>query len=109
MIVRAIQRALEAEHKVVAVSRGRDAVALLERGETFDVIVCDLMMPEMSGMEVHEELSRIAPEQARSMIFLTGGAFTPAAQQFLDSVQNMRLDKPFDPAFLRAVISDRMR
>ena len=43
------------------------------------------------------------------MIFLTGGAFTQRAQEFLDAVENMRLEKPFDPAFLRAVINDRMR
>jgi signal transduction histidine kinase len=110
IIARAIQRALEGDkHETIAVTRGGDALELIERGERFDVIVCDLMMPEMTGADLHAALKQIAPDQARAIIFLTGGAFTLRAQEFLDSVENLRVEKPFEPSFLRAVINDRMR
>jgi CheY-like chemotaxis protein len=109
MIGRVVQRALRRAHDVVTVSAGRDAIDRVKRGERFDVVLCDLMMPEISGMDVYMEIQRLAPAQADGFIFLTGGAFTAAAQAFLDDVQNLRLDKPFDPLVLSSLVSDRVR
>jgi CheY-like chemotaxis protein len=47
----------------------------------------------------------MAPEQAQRVVFLTGGAFTPAAREFLDTVPNPIVEKPFDPKSLRAIIA----
>jgi signal transduction histidine kinase len=109
MIVRAIQRVTGGDHEVEAVSRGVDALELVRGGKRFDVIVCDLMMPEMTGMELHEQLRATAPDQVSSIIFLTGGAFTSGAQAFLENVENLYIEKPFDPMNLRAIINDRIR
>jgi CheY-like chemotaxis protein len=73
-------------------------------GETFDLILCDLMMPEMTGMDLHRELSRVAPDQATRMIFMTGGAFTPAARLFLSDPSREHIEKPFDHVDLRAIV-----
>jgi signal transduction histidine kinase len=105
----AIRRALAAEHDVLAVTSGKAALALLEKGEKFDAVLCDLMMPEMSGMDLHEALGRIAPRLAQGMIVMTGGAFTGRAQQFLDRVPNQRVEKPFDVQSLRAVVRSALR
>src|SRR5262249_46312247 len=78
LIAQVIQRGLTNPHVVVA-SHGRDALARIEAGETFDVVLCDLMMPELSGMDIHEYLSREHPALARRMVFMTGGAFTAKA------------------------------
>jgi hypothetical protein len=59
-------------------------------------------------MDFYSELTRIAPEQAQRVIFLTGGAFTPQARQFLDEVDNMRIDKPFKIQALSAIVNDRV-
>jgi FixJ family two-component response regulator len=67
------------------------------------------MMPQMTGMELHAELVRLAPELAGRMVFVTGGAFTPGARAFLDNIPNQRLEKPFDAQQLRAVLNDRIR
>jgi FixJ family two-component response regulator len=61
------------------------------------------MMPEMSGIDLHEALARVAPSLAARMVFLTGGAFTPRASEFLGTVRNRFLDKPFDYAALSAL------
>jgi CheY-like chemotaxis protein len=104
----ALRRILEREHDVVVVTRGRDALDQIA-GAQFDVILCDLMMPEMSGMDLYTEVSRRSPEHAPRIIFMTGGAFTPRAREFLERVPNQRLEKPVDTRNLRALIRDLLR
>jgi PAS domain S-box-containing protein len=91
-------------HEVTAVTAARDALALIDDGHRFDVILCDLMMPEMSGMDFHGELDRRFPDLARRLVFISGGAFTPAAHAYLDEVPNERLAKPFRPEQIRALV-----
>jgi hypothetical protein len=62
-------------------------------------------MPEVTGMEIYEELARIAPDQAKRMVFLSGGAFTERAREFLDQVPNPRIEKPFEMTNLMAIIA----
>ena len=78
-------------------------------GERYDVVLCDLMMPEMSGMDLYAELGRLAPEQVDRMIFLTGGAFTPRAREFLEQIPNPRIEKPVDFQNLRALMKNLLR
>ena len=82
---------------------------LIARGGRFDVILCDLMMPRMTGMDLHAALMALAPDQADRMVLLTGGAFTPTARRFLDVVPNQRIEKPFDSANVRAVVRGMVR
>jgi signal transduction histidine kinase/CheY-like chemotaxis protein len=97
------------QHEVTIVTRAADVVRLLEEGRRFDVILSDLMMPVTSGMDLYDELARRFPEAAERMVFLTGGAFTPAARAFLDRVSNERLDKPFTPASVRSIVEQFVR
>ncbi len=103
-LVRATARMLSSEHRVESTSRAADALAWVAAGERYDAILCDLMMPTLSGMDLFEELSRVAPEQAARMVFMTGGAFTERARAFLERVQNPRLEKPFSIQNLRLII-----
>jgi PAS domain S-box-containing protein len=109
LVVRGVKRILSKEHEVVATVAAKEALARCVAGEKFDLILCDLMMPDMTGMDLHRELLKIAPEQASRMIFLTGGAFTPKARQFLSETPKEHLEKPFDPANLRAIVQRYLR
>jgi PAS domain S-box-containing protein len=102
----ALRRVLAPEHDVVLRTRAQDALDAISRGERFDAIVCDLMMPGMSGMELHASLERLAPEQARRMIVVTGGAYTDAARAFLHEVALPRCEKPFDLEALRGMVRE---
>jgi PAS domain S-box-containing protein len=82
------------EHDVVVVTSGREAITRL-REERFDVVFCDLMMSDVTGMQVFEDLTGRDPTLASRFIFMTAGAYTPSARAFLDRVPNPRLDKPF--------------
>jgi CheY-like chemotaxis protein len=99
-------------HSMTLVTRAQAALDLLAAGKTFDIIFSDLMMPEMSGMDFHEEALRRFPDAADRMVFVTGGAFTPAAIAFLARVPNERLEKPFEPEAVRELVrafSERRR
>ncbi|HEX4621016.1 MAG TPA: ATP-binding protein, partial [Myxococcaceae bacterium] len=102
-VASAMRRALR-PHDVQVCGSGAEALDRLSRGERFDVLFCDLMMPEMSGMELYEQVVAHHPEQATRMVFVTGGAFTPAAQDFLNRVGNARLEKPYETEQLLAEV-----
>ena len=59
-----------------------------------DLILCDVMMPEMSGVEFYQKLQVIAPEQAARVVFVTGGVFSPEARAFLDAGKHRVIEKP---------------
>lgn len=99
-----VKRALVPAHGVVYAASGKQALAAIARGDVFDLILCDIMMPEMSGMDFHEELMLSASAQAVKMVFMTGGAFTTRAREFLERVSNPRLDMHLKRDQLRAFI-----
>jgi signal transduction histidine kinase len=100
---RTIQRLL-IPHRVTVVTRAREALARIGAGERFDVILCDVMMPEMTGIDFHAQLRETRPDLADQVIFLSGGAFTPRAREFFARVPNPRVDKPIDAAKLRGLV-----
>jgi CheY-like chemotaxis protein len=101
----ALARAIGGQADVQVLTDAREAVARLATGERWDVILCDLLMPGMSGMDVYAEALRGAPDAIPSIVFMTGGASTPRARAFLDGVANPCLEKPIDLASLRRVIA----
>ncbi|QRN95603.1 response regulator [Archangium violaceum] len=105
VVARALQRLLSPQCEVLVFVQGPEALAQVASGRRFDVILSDLMMPEMSGPRFYEELVRLAPEQARRVIFMTGGAFTEQSRAFLASTGLPCLDKPIDIPRLRALVA----
>jgi CheY-like chemotaxis protein/anti-sigma regulatory factor (Ser/Thr protein kinase) len=102
-------RLLRSENDVVEAGGGAAAAAILAANDRFDVILCDLVMPELSGMELHARLAVDRSDLAARMIFVSGGAFTSRAQAFLDAVPNARIEKPFDSIGLRELVRARVR
>jgi two-component system, cell cycle sensor histidine kinase and response regulator CckA len=96
-------------HQVTVMTTARQALEALASGKHFDVILSDLMMPEMSGMDFYEELARRFPDAAQRVVFVSGGAFTPSAKGFLDRIGNERIEKPFHPQSVRDLIQKYVR
>ncbi len=109
MMVHSVPRVLSLEHDVEVASGAREAMALFHAGERFDIVLCDLMMPQVTGMDLYAALTELDPQQAARVVFMTGGAFTTAARAFLDGVPNERLEKPFDIKALRALVNRYVR
>jgi signal transduction histidine kinase/ActR/RegA family two-component response regulator len=103
-----LERTLGEEHEVVTCSGAREALERLARGETFDLVFSDLLMPGLSGMDLHAELARGHPALARRVVFLTGGACTEAAREFLARPGMECVEKPFDLESIRQVIARRL-
>jgi CheY-like chemotaxis protein/anti-sigma regulatory factor (Ser/Thr protein kinase) len=101
-LIGSVIKSLLAGHTVVAEVAAPKALERLQRGETYDWILCDLMMPEMTGMDLYESLQ---PEIRERVIFISGGAFTDRARDFLQRVPNRRLFKPFNVETLVAALS----
>jgi two-component system, cell cycle sensor histidine kinase and response regulator CckA len=96
---------LQGEHDLVVAESGAEALELLQ-GEAasmpaYDAILCDLMMPGMTGMELFEVLRREYPALAARVVFMTGGVSMMRVSEFLESVPNAKFEKPFDIAELR--------
>lgn len=93
-------------HHVTAVASGREAIDALSR-EFYDLVLCDLMMPDQTGMDVYAFLSGEDTKQRDAVVFMTGGAFTPSAQKFVERVPNVVLYKPFHFDELDRIIEER--
>lgn len=105
----AVRRALGEQHLVVCVTEAAEALARLQRGERYDVVLCDLMMPAMDGIEFHRRLAAELPEEAARVAFITGGAVTARVEAFFRRVPNLLLEKPLDLDGLRALVERRVR
>ncbi len=106
LIGRALKRSLRGDHDVTVARDAREALTLLLQGLSFDLILCDVMMPGMSGVDFHVALNQYRPELVKKVVFITGGAFTPRAEQFLETVANRRLTKPIAEQTLRKLIAE---
>ncbi len=106
-ILTAVKRALR-HHQVSVASNGAEALRRLENGP-FDLVLCDLMMPNMTGMELYRELTRAKDPMRERLVFMTAGGFTADVRHFLASVDNGVLHKPFDVKTLRWVVSQKLR
>jgi PAS domain S-box-containing protein len=102
----AIARALEHEHDIESTTSPARALERLAGGEEFDLILCDVLMPEMSGMELFTRLCEVAPAQASRVVFVTAGARSPTVRAFLDGMTNRYLEKPVDLARIEALIRE---
>jgi signal transduction histidine kinase len=103
-----LRRLLERDHDVETVGDGREALARIRAGARYDLVVCDLMMAGMDGVDLYRALHAEVRTQADGIVFVTGGAFTERAQSFLDGVPNPRIEKPFQLDALLRVLRDRL-
>ncbi len=108
LVARAIRRCLS-NHDVQIVGSGREALTLLGNGERFDLVLCDMMMPELSGMDVYAEIQKQHPELLGRLVFMTGATFTDRASEFRAAVQNPVLEKPLQTDKLLALLANCRR
>jgi CheY-like chemotaxis protein len=105
-IANTLRELLSVDHDVQAATSAAEALAALEDRSDFDVIFCDLMMPTMSGIELFERIRTERPGLERRIVFMTGGAFTAHAAEFLASVENQCLEKPFSLRFVEHIVRE---
>jgi CheY-like chemotaxis protein len=95
---------LQREHDVQLATSGEEALRLLAAGTRFHAIVCDLMMPGMTGVDLYETIRSVYPGLEERMVFMTGGALLAKTEDFLARVKNPLLEKPFDVPLVRRTL-----
>ncbi|HVU05867.1 MAG TPA: response regulator [Polyangiaceae bacterium] len=108
-VLTALERSLAVAHDVTKALGGRAALAVLEKDANFDAIVCDLTMPDVDGVAVHQALGERHPELVGRLVVVTGGAITDRTTNFLDTSGVLVLQKPVTPAALLATIDSLSR
>jgi signal transduction histidine kinase/DNA-binding NarL/FixJ family response regulator len=106
MLLRSLERILGAEHEVVTAAGGEGALRTLERDRAFDIVLCDLMMPEVDGVTVHRWLEQHAPHLSDRVVFMSGGAFTDRTRAFVARSDVRVVDKPVSVPALRALVAE---
>jgi len=109
MVGQVISRSLQGRCDVWVANKPGELFARLEAGDTFDVCCCDLMMPEMTGMEVRARIAAAWPQLLARIIFVTGGPSTADGRDFIARPDVFVLDKPFDVNALRSAVQRVLR
>ncbi|MFK7988992.1 MAG: ATP-binding protein [Sandaracinaceae bacterium] len=108
LVRRALVRLLR-EHEVVEAESGLEGLAQMEEGAPFDAILCDVMMPQLSGLDVYERMREEHPDLTDRLVLMSGGAFDPRLQELLSTFAEVPLiDKPFDLVQLHAALDSRL-
>jgi CheY-like chemotaxis protein len=92
-----LARMLTQEHEALVLTSAQEALDHLTLGERFDLILCDIVMPQMTGMDFYNRIGSIAPELAERVVFITGGGHMPCIEAFLSQPTIRWMDKPFPP------------
>jgi CheY-like chemotaxis protein len=103
LLVRAVRRSL-APLQITTCLDAHEALAMLTAAPEFDLVLCDLMMPSLTGMDLYERVLAVSEPLAQRFVFLSGGPTTERAAKFLASVDNVHIEKPFDPGSLRRFV-----
>ena len=106
-LCRTLELGLAGAHDVELETSGRGGLERLRSSPTFDVVLCDLMLPDLPAPDLFEAVTQSHPEMAPRFIFMTGGAFTDRSRAFLQRVDNPRLEKPFLLAELETLLAER--
>ena len=107
-VAEAIAKLLSDEHTAEVTTNATDALARIARGDRYDVILCDLMMPNVTGMDFYREVLRVVPQMAPRIVFMSGGVYTPRARAFVEALPNRCIEKPPDSAKLRELVRQRL-
>jgi len=101
---RALRLMLEDEHDVTCFTSPREGLRALLQDQSYDLVFCDLMMPELTGIDIYQVLRFNRPGYETRLVFMTGGAFTASAKRFLSQVPNARIEKPFNLKALQRMV-----
>jgi CheY-like chemotaxis protein len=109
LVAESIRLVLSTECSVDVVLDPLSALDRIRAGDTFDVILCDVMMPRMNGIELRDRIEEIGADQAARIVFVTGGILHPEVRSLLERVPNVWIEKPIDIDGLRALVRRRTR
>lgn len=107
LLLKGLERILETCHSVTAVSDGQEALILIGKScLEFDVVICDLNMPNVTGADIYRYIAEHYPGREKYIIFMSGGAYTQEMIDFVSSITNKQLEKPFSSLKMLTAIDE---
>jgi CheY-like chemotaxis protein len=103
-VAHTLSRLLATEADVAIATSALDALGRIERGECFDLVLCDIMMPVMTGLQLFERVRAVAPQVAKAFVFITGG-LPPELEKDLRATGKRCLEKPVKLVELTKLLS----
>jgi PAS domain S-box-containing protein len=104
LIVSMVTDVLKEKHDVVGETNPERGLGRILDDAGFDLVMCDLMMPGLSGMEIYAQVARDRPGLERRFVFVTAGPYTGPAQAFLAGVPNARIVKPLSASQIQSLV-----
>ena len=96
MVARALASRLSGDlFEVRTVLDGRQGLDIFLDDDALDLVYCDVMMNDFTGIDLYEALERQSPQRLSKVVFMTGGAFT-ASPHLLGAAPRRLVQKPFD-------------
>jgi PAS domain S-box-containing protein len=102
-ITQALSRMLR-DHEVSVAHSAAGALTLLA-DTSFDVVMSDVMMPQMDGFELYRRACAVHPSYQSAFLFMTGGVAQPRLQVELERVQPRCLHKPFTASEVMSAVA----
>jgi CheY-like chemotaxis protein len=109
LVAESLRLVLSSEFSVTTTTDPAQALAWVSEGASYDVILCDVMMPTMNGVELRNRIEEVVAEQAARIVFITGGILLPSVRALLEQVPNAWIEKPIDVEGLREFVRRRVR
>jgi len=104
-LARMLTRALSEHHDITHATDAASAMRMIEAGGSFEAVLCDVVMPGMSGVELFEQIREDHPELVNSWVFMTGGAVSPDDRRFLEDGATPLVQKPIETDELLRILN----
>ncbi len=107
-VIRSLRRVLDQFYDIFAARSGEEALEILKTNPHIEVVLYDVSMPRMGGIEFFEELQKQGLSQTHQIVFVKAGSYDPEVMDFLSSISNPVVDKPFDIPTLNDIIASML-
>jgi DNA-binding NtrC family response regulator len=101
-----IQLGLEDSLDVELQTSGSRGLERMLEDDGFQLVLCDLSLPDLSGIDIYERISKEKPELTKRFVVMTGGAVSSESREFLDSYEGPLLNKPFTLSQVESLVTD---
>ena len=91
-------------YDVETVSSGKEALEMI-KNKRYGLILCDIKLPGLSGVEIYEQIEKVAPSLQKRIVFITGDVTSADTQAFLEKTKAPYVTKPFDIAKLKEEVN----
>lgn len=101
-------KSLASQYAVTVVGSVTEALSTMQKND-FDVVLCDVMMPYQTGIDLFETLQREQSKHVEKLVFMTGGGLDPKCRERLSGSGRKVLEKPFSIKEIQSLIADSMK